>query len=217
MADDLVERLWANDAASALTNQAARRIEELQKALAFYADERRYRGPNQWLPDGAVPDEYQPAILGYLLDVTRDYGEIARKALNQRAIAVGKSIFPTFDINVPMPKDTAVPGSYNKPTGPSSPAAPASKPIKGGGKIAPSAITPVITCSREKQLLRALNLALCMLLPHEVPDSRGVSDEYVALATVEAGIDNDASWHVIEAALEAARKVAEAKEAFYET
>jgi hypothetical protein len=28
---------------------------------------------------------------------------------------MGKSIFPTFHINVPMPKDTAVPGSYNKP------------------------------------------------------------------------------------------------------
>ena len=28
---------------------------------------------------------------------------------------LGKSIFPTFDVNVPMPRDTAVPGSYNKP------------------------------------------------------------------------------------------------------
>lgn len=26
----------------------------------------------------------------------------------------GKSIFPIFDINVPMPKDTAMPGSYNR-------------------------------------------------------------------------------------------------------
>ena len=29
---------------------------------------------------------------------------------------LGKSIFPTFNVNVPMPGDTAVPGSYNKPT-----------------------------------------------------------------------------------------------------
>jgi hypothetical protein len=28
---------------------------------------------------------------------------------------MGRSIFPTFDVNVPMPSDTAVPGSYNKP------------------------------------------------------------------------------------------------------
>jgi hypothetical protein len=38
-----------------------------------------------------------------------------------------KSIFPTFDINVPMPADTAIPGSFNPPS-PSTdnPAAPAS-------------------------------------------------------------------------------------------
>lgn len=30
---DLVERLWASDAASALTNEAARRIEELEDRL----------------------------------------------------------------------------------------------------------------------------------------------------------------------------------------
>ena len=28
---------------------------------------------------------------------------------------LAESIFPTFAVNVPMPKDTAVPGSYNKP------------------------------------------------------------------------------------------------------
>jgi hypothetical protein len=26
-----------------------------------------------------------------------------------------ESIFPTFEVNVPMPRDTAVPGSFNKP------------------------------------------------------------------------------------------------------
>jgi len=43
---------------------------------------------------------------------------------------LGKSIFPTFDVNVPMPKDTAVPGSYNKPAQQSSTDAAASKPAK---------------------------------------------------------------------------------------
>lgn len=37
---------------------------------------------------------------------------------------MGKSIFPTFDINVPMPRDTAVPGSYKKP------GVPDTKPVK---------------------------------------------------------------------------------------
>jgi len=41
-----------------------------------------------------------------------------------------KSIFPTFNIHVPMPADTAVPGSYNKPTQQSSSATAASKPAK---------------------------------------------------------------------------------------
>ena len=31
---------------------------------------------------------------------------------------LGKSIFPTFNVNVPMPVDTAVPGSYHKPAQP---------------------------------------------------------------------------------------------------
>jgi|HubBroStandDraft_1064217.scaffolds.fasta_scaffold98725_3 hypothetical protein len=43
---------------------------------------------------------------------------------------LGKSIFPTFDVNVPMPRDTAVPGSYNKPAQQSSSGAAASKPAK---------------------------------------------------------------------------------------
>lgn len=43
---------------------------------------------------------------------------------------MGKSIFPFFDVNVPMPKDTAVPGSYRKPALQSSDDATASKPNK---------------------------------------------------------------------------------------
>jgi hypothetical protein len=37
MSDDLVKRLWESDEASALTNQAARRIEELEDKLANIA------------------------------------------------------------------------------------------------------------------------------------------------------------------------------------
>ena len=36
--DDLVDRLWASDAASALTNEAARRIEALEAALKHIAN-----------------------------------------------------------------------------------------------------------------------------------------------------------------------------------
>ena len=43
---------------------------------------------------------------------------------------MGKSIFPTFNVNVPMPSDTAVPGSYHKPAQQSSSDAAASKPAK---------------------------------------------------------------------------------------
>jgi hypothetical protein len=42
----------------------------------------------------------------------------------------GKSIFPVFDVNVPMPEDTAVPGSYNKPVQRSSSGAGDFKPGK---------------------------------------------------------------------------------------
>ena len=39
----------------------------------------------------------------------------------------GKSIFPTFNVNEPMPRHTAVPGSYNKPAQPAADAT-ASRP-----------------------------------------------------------------------------------------
>ena len=45
-------------------------------------------------------------------------------------IGMGKSIFPTFDVNVPMPRDTAVPGSYDQPAPQSSTGAAASKSAK---------------------------------------------------------------------------------------
>lgn len=52
---------------------------ECTKALLFYADETRYHGANQRLE--STPDSHQPEGLPYRLDVTRDGGAIARKAL----------------------------------------------------------------------------------------------------------------------------------------
>ena len=59
---------------------------------------------------------------------------------------------------------------------------------------------------RIEQLKNALSVALGMLAPYEPGDSRAVSDEFVALATVECEIDDEASWVVINAALERMKK-----------
>jgi hypothetical protein len=54
------------------------RIAELEAALRFYADGRRYRGANQQpIPD----DPYAKPDAVYILDVTRDGGAIANTAL----------------------------------------------------------------------------------------------------------------------------------------
>jgi uncharacterized protein Yka (UPF0111/DUF47 family) len=56
MSDDLVNQLWESDEASALTNRAARRIEELEareEAIARAALERAYH-----LYDDEGPDAY---------------------------------------------------------------------------------------------------------------------------------------------------------------
>jgi hypothetical protein len=52
-----------------------------------------------------------------------------------------------------------------------------------------------------EQLRRGLSLALKMLEPHEPPDSRAVSDEFVALAVLESGDASDVVMAVIDAAL----------------
>jgi hypothetical protein len=55
-------------------------VERLREALRFYADKRRYQGPNQRpIPD----DPFATADAVYMLDVTRDGGTIARAALTQ--------------------------------------------------------------------------------------------------------------------------------------
>lgn len=58
---------------------AADEIAVLRKALGFYADPFRYNGPNQRLADDET-DPWNPDGV-YMKDVTRDGGEIARKAL----------------------------------------------------------------------------------------------------------------------------------------
>lgn len=54
---------------------------------------------------------------------------------------------------------------------------------------------------RIRELEQALNLALCMLERHEPGDSRAISNEFVALACVDANKGDEASNAVIEAAL----------------
>jgi hypothetical protein len=57
---------------------AEARIEELEGALRFYADGRRYQGANQQpIPD----DPYAKPDAVYIQDVTRDCGAIARAVL----------------------------------------------------------------------------------------------------------------------------------------
>lgn len=56
--------------------------EDARKALSFYADPERYRGPNRLL-DPKVVDQWNPESV-YVWDVIRDNGAIARKALGER-------------------------------------------------------------------------------------------------------------------------------------
>lgn len=51
------------------------------------------------------------------------------------------------------------------------------------------------------QLKSALKLANLMLFVHEPPDSRAVSNEFVALAAVECDEVNDEVMHIIDMAL----------------
>lgn len=60
-------------------NPAADREAVARDALEFYADPRRYYGPNQ---RPIAEDKFAQPNDAYLRDVTRDGGEIARKALS---------------------------------------------------------------------------------------------------------------------------------------
>lgn len=66
------------DAARHALEQLQEYISTLEVALTFYADPMRHDGPNKAL----LPhDPFTPADAGYRMDVTRDGGAIARKAL----------------------------------------------------------------------------------------------------------------------------------------
>jgi len=56
---------------------------------------------------------------------------------------------------------------------------------------------------------KALDLAVAMLAPYEPGDSRAVSDEFVALASIVADCANDDTWRVIDAALSRIRAAIE--------
>lgn len=59
-------------------------IERLRAALAFYADPARYHGANQSVRN-SPPDRFAPEPgFPYLWDVTRDFGGIARAALETK-------------------------------------------------------------------------------------------------------------------------------------
>jgi hypothetical protein len=65
---------------STVEPQAAQEIERLRLALSFYADGRRYQGPNQRpIPD----DPFAKPDAVYINDVTRDNGSIAARALSR--------------------------------------------------------------------------------------------------------------------------------------
>ncbi len=56
--------------------------------------------------------------------------------------------------------------------------------------------------TREDKLQKALDLALAILVRFEPGDSRAVSDEFVAMASVAAGNENDACLEIIARAME---------------
>lgn len=69
--------------ALALATKFHARVQRLEWALRFYADERRYHGPNQRASWYKGDDEYGPDSGGYFKDVTRDAGNIARTILQE--------------------------------------------------------------------------------------------------------------------------------------
>ena len=50
-------------------------------------------------------------------------------------------------------------------------------------------------------LRTALALAVRLLERHEPTDSRAVSDEFVALAAISCGVDDQDHWNIINSAL----------------
>lgn len=63
--------------------------------------------------------------------------------------------------------------------------------------------SPVLEIERVRDLEQALKLALAWLAPHEPGDSRAVSDEFVAMASISCGLTNQECRDIIAAALTA--------------
>ena len=71
-------RKGLNHIAMLLEREQKEREASVRFALEFYADKKRYAGPNQ----RATPDDpYTQLGASYMLDAHRDCGEIARSAL----------------------------------------------------------------------------------------------------------------------------------------
>lgn len=62
----------------ARAERAEAEVDRLRHALRFYANVTRYQGPNQ---RNGGEDPFTPKDQPYIQDVTRDYGEIARRTL----------------------------------------------------------------------------------------------------------------------------------------
>lgn len=96
---DLLERLWASDAASALTNEAAREIEELRSALKRTILENEELGQLlDELHEALVLAETQLVSLGGFDD--GEYGDsIQARIVNTVRSAISKAI----DASIPKP------------------------------------------------------------------------------------------------------------------
>jgi hypothetical protein len=85
--DEKLEAEYANEQQIAELKRVVRAVnsyEPMLEALKFYADLERYRGPTQRRQDG---DKYTPEESPFTQDVTKDNGDIARRAI---AIAEGR-------------------------------------------------------------------------------------------------------------------------------
>ena len=63
----------------AALRQLEAKLAKVMEALTFYADTRRYQGANQPFREG--DDPFTPPDSPFLIDTTRDGGQIARAAL----------------------------------------------------------------------------------------------------------------------------------------
>ena len=64
------------------TRQLEDEIYKLRQALLYYADRRIYEGSNQTAVEGLPWTWIIDPEIGYMVDASRDRGEIARKALS---------------------------------------------------------------------------------------------------------------------------------------